>query len=133
MTIRLIKREEYETLLNIQKNNPILTFENNGYEYIDESKFTNSDKDAFDTITSILKEAIVGFHKFNNFKISKKTKEISIRFQYDWSLNLNANGSEERSGIPFTGVGYLFIDELLYGFKDQSNVVHVNKKSYGNL
>lgn len=128
MTIRLITQEEHETLLNIQKNNPILTFDNNGYEYIDKSKFTNSDKDAFDTVTSILKEAIVGFHEFNNFKISKKTKEIRIRFQYDWSLNLNANGYKERIGIPYTGVGYLFVGELLYGFKNQTEVVHVKRK-----
>lgn len=122
MTIFLIKKEEYETLKRIQEKYPILTFEQKeSFTYINKSKFTEDDKIAFGIVTDILKKAIVGFREFNNFCFTQKKKELRIRFQYDWSLNTDANGNIVRdNGYPFTGVGYLFLDELLYGFREKS-------------
>lgn len=108
MEIILITEDEYKTILEIQEKHPKLTFQNNGYEYVDKSKFSAEDFDAFDKIQEILRKHIGGFSKFNNFKISK-SGEKQIRFQYNYSHNTN--------NIPFTGVGYLEISELLNGFK----------------
>ena len=129
MTIFLIKKEEYKTLKRIQEKYPILTFEQKEpFTYIDKSKFTEDDKIVFGMITDILKKAIVGFREFNNFLFSKEKKELKIRFQYDWSLNTDANGNIIRdNGQPFTGVGYLFLDELLYGFREKSNTKNDEK------
>jgi hypothetical protein len=112
MTIELLTKEEYELLLKIQKEHPILTFQNKGYEYVDKSKFSNEDKDAFDKVTEILKRCIHGFVEFNNFKLHKYNNKPQVRFQYDWTYDDNSPNK-----IGFTGVGYLFLDELLNGFK----------------
>lgn len=122
MTIFLITKEEYETLKRIQEKYPILTFEQKEpFTYIDKSKFTEDDKIAFGIVTDILKKAIVGFKRFDNFDFRKKEKKLKIRFQFDWSLNTDVNGNIVRdNGQPFTGVGYLFLDELLYGFREKS-------------
>ena len=109
MKIELITREDYEILFNIQKTHPILTFQNEGYQYIDKSKFTEDDKKSFDIITEILSKHIIGFSQFFNFKLTKKTKEILLRFDYNYG--------EEDNNMSFTGVGYIFLDELLNGFK----------------
>ena len=74
---QLITQQEYETLLNIQKTNTILTFQNYGYEYVDKNKFDQSDKIAFDIVTSILKKTIAGFSEFNNFRLSKNKEMVS--------------------------------------------------------
>lgn len=108
MTITLISQSEYDTLLSIQKNHPILTFQNNGFEYIDKSKFTDSDWDAYKEVDKILRKCVKGFSKFFNFKLNKKG-EIKVRFDYHWDAS-------------FTGVGYLYLDELLNGFRDKENV-----------
>lgn len=111
MTINLITEEEYNLLLEIQKEHPILTFQNQGYQYIDKSKFTEEDTNAFNKVTEILKNAIVGFSEFNNFRTTK-IGELEIRFQYNWSA--------DSPGVSFTGVGYLLVDELLNGFREKN-------------
>ena len=118
MIINLITEEEYNTLLDIQKNHPVLTFQNKGYDYIDKSKLTNDDKNALEIINTILSKAIVGFSEFSNYRYSI-SNEIEIRFDYDWSLTWNNDRDKTiiRDGIPFTGVGYLYLDELLNGFR----------------
>lgn len=116
----VITQQEYEVLLNIQKTNTILTFQNYGFEYINKNKFDQSDKIAFDIVTSILKKTIAGFSEFNNFLLNKN-KEIRIRFQYDWSYDLNENNEIIQKGVPYTGVGYLFLDELLNGFREKKS------------
>mgnify|MGYP006902044628 CR=1 FL=1 len=118
MIINLITEEEYNTLLDIQKNHPVLTFQKTGYEYIDKSKLTDDDKNALEIINTILSKAIEGFSKFFNYRYSK-SNEIEIRFDYDWSLTWNNDRDKTimREGIPFTGVGYLYLDELLNGFR----------------
>ena len=102
MEIKLINQEQYDRLLALQNTHPILTFQNNGFEYIDKSKFTEADQKAFDEISNLLKNHISGFSKFFNFYLNK-SKEICLRFDYAWSP-------------IFTGVGYLKLTELLNGF-----------------
>ena len=65
MTITLITQEEYDTLLSIQKEFPALTFQNNGYEYLNMSKLTEIELEKFKEAESILKKSIKGFSKFN--------------------------------------------------------------------
>jgi len=112
MTINLITPEEYARLLQIQKDFPLLTFENNGYEYISKNKLSEEDKKAHEEVTDILKKSIVGFSEFNNFKTRFSVNKLAIRFQYDWTADVP---TIER---PFTGVGYLLIEQLLNGFGD---------------
>ena len=112
MTIQLLEQQEYLKLLDIFKNNPSLTFQNEGYKYIDKNKLTDDDIAKISQIEEILKKSISGFQKFNNFKLNRKN-EPQIRFQYDWNFD------QEVKSIPFIGVGYLLIDELLNGFKTQ--------------
>ena len=110
MTINLITQEEYKLLLDIQKESPILTLENKGYETIEKSKFTEKDQDCFEEVDTILRKAIIGFVEFNNFKHTKDGRLV-LRFQYDWTRD------DEYRRISFTGVGYILLDELLNGFE----------------
>ena len=109
MTYNLISEEDYKTLIRIQSERPLLTFQNNGYEYIDKKKFDQKDQFDFDTVTDILRKSITGFSKFNNFLYSKKG-ELQIRFQYHYDADLKTQST------PFTGVGYLLVKELISGF-----------------
>lgn len=113
MTIQLLTTEDYNTLKNIVKNNPNLTFQNNGYEYIDKRKLTAEDIEALETITEILKRTVTGFQKFFNFKFNK-AGEILLRFDYLWDES-------------FTGVGYIKLSELLNGFEDKENTIYLPK------
>lgn len=110
MTITLITEDTYNTLVNLQKKHPVLTFQNVGYEYINKSKLNPEDLEVIASISVILSEAVKGFRKFFNFRLSKEG-EIEIRFDYNWSAD-----AEDHS-LPFTGVGYLYLDELLTGFR----------------
>ena len=108
MRITLISVEEFDVLMNIYTNYPKLSLQNKGYEGIDKSKFTEDEKSQNELVTNILKKAIHGFSSFQNFRVNPTTSKPEIRFQY----NYNYDG-----GLPFTGVGYIFIEELLNGFK----------------
>jgi hypothetical protein len=110
MKIELISQESHAKLLSIQQNNDILTLQNKGYESIDKSKLSVEEKTKINEVEEILRKSILGFSKFQNFRISNKNAELQIRFQY----NYNADGG----GIPFTGVGYILVDELLNGFSN---------------
>jgi len=110
--ITLVTPEEHKTLVDIQKNFPNLTFQNEGYQYINKSKFSEDDKKAWSKIVAILSKTILGFSKFNNFRIDNKGRAC-IRLQYDYG----ASSNPKDEGHPFIGVGYLRIDELLNGFK----------------
>ena len=108
MTIILLSQQEYDTLIQIQKQFPALTFQNEGYEYIDRRKFTPEEKTADSTVASILHEHIKHFVRFDNFRV-RKDGELTVRFQYHWSDS-------------FTGVGYLSVRELLHGFDKPDEV-----------
>lgn len=115
MKITLITKEEHARLLEIFNEYPKLTFQNEGYQYIKKSELTDDELVKFKEVETLLRKTILGFKGFNNFKINR-TKEIEIRFQYDWTADDNTNGL-----VPFTGVGYILLDELLNGFKEKEN------------
>ena len=121
MTITLITQEEYDKLLSIQKEFPALTFQNEGYEYLKKDKLTEIELEKFKEAESILKKCILGFREFNHFRIStlRNTKEkvLVARFQYNWS----ADDDYSKNPIPFTGVGYLELEELHKGFRENWN------------
>ena len=108
MTIDLITKEELNELLKIQKSHPILTYEAKGYDTFDKSKITKEDNVAFSRVWEILAKTVAGFSSFQNFTISERTAKLRIRFQYDYSATSNDR--------PFTGVGYINVNDLHYGF-----------------
>ena len=110
MKIQLITPKVYNTLVAIQTKYPRLTFRNEGYKYVDKSKFTKSDRKAFARVETILKSHITGFSEFNNFRLNLASKKMEIRFQYNWTAD------EEEPSIYYIGVGYLELLELLNGF-----------------
>ena len=112
MKIELITPEEYGTLLNIYKMFPALTLQNKGYECINRSNLTEEEREKDEEINEILKKSICGFSKFQNFKTNNKNNALTIRFQYDWTAH------DRSLGIPFVGVGYILLDELLNGFNE---------------
>lgn len=108
MTIKLITKENYKTLLDIQKEYPSLTFQNKGYESLDLDKLTDDDVLAHETVDKILQKSIKGFRKFNHFKINERSQTLTLRFQYDY-------GADNES-ISFIGVGYIALLDLYKGF-----------------
>lgn len=110
MRITLISKRQYLLLKRIQQKFPTLTFNNRGYEYI-RTPFNEREQQAFDKVSSILKEHIDGFVKFNNFRDEKGY--IVLRFQYNYDY--------ETSSAGFTGVGYIKLKELLEGFEETKN------------
>lgn len=113
MKINLISIEEHAELLDIFNNYPALTLQNNGYEYIRKSELSEEDKNKLDRVSEILRKAVVGFSEFSNFRRHKKSGKVEIRLQYDWTAH------DRSLGIPFTGAGYILLDELLNGFETE--------------
>jgi len=114
MTITLITQEEYDTLLSIQKEFPALTFQNKGYEYLKMSELTEIELEKFKEAEAILEKCILGFNKFNHFRGENKNGNIEVRFQYNWT----ADDDYSKNPLPFTGVGYLEVEELFRGFRE---------------
>ena len=112
MTIELITKDQREFLESIFKEYPALTLQNKGYEYIGKDKLNEEDKVAIKEVEHLLQHKIVGFVYFDNFRLNNN-KEIQIRFHYNW-------GAEDQS-MPFTGVGYITLNELQNGFKKKEN------------
>lgn len=110
MKIELITNEQFKQITDIQENYPVLTFENKGYQYIDKSKMTEGDEEAVKQIESILKDNIIGFCSFTNFRTTEDSK-VQIRLEYNY-------GAEDNS-MSFTGVGYILLEELLNGFNEK--------------
>lgn len=106
MRIELITPQEHKNLIEIQKDFPVLTFQNNGYEHPDFINLTEQERAKFNEVTELLKKHVEGFVKFNHFRINRKN-EIEIRLQYNYGYD---------GGQYFIGVGYLTIDNLLNGF-----------------
>ena len=117
MILTTLEEEDYNKLLDIQKQYPNLTFTHEPYQEWIPAHFTEEDKNALIEVKSIMSKAITGFSKFTNFYFSKKGV-LCIRFYYDWSYTWDndVNKNVVRSGLSFTGVGYLELQELLNGF-----------------
>ena len=94
--------KHYDRLIELKDQFPELTFDNNGYEYLNR-EVQESHKEQIEEIKTILKETIKGFRSFNNFK-PRESGTFDIRIQYLWG------------GSNFVGVGYFNI-ELLRDFK----------------
>ena len=109
MKINLITPEQHTSLSLIFNNYPNLTLQNKGYETPDKSKFSEEDKIKFEEVTALLKKTIHGFNSFKNFRLNK-TQEIELRFDYNYNYGT--------TDLHFIGVGYILLDELLYGFKN---------------
>jgi len=113
MTIILMSDEDFDRIMEIFTKYPALTYQNKDYDTLDKSKLTQEELNAFNEVDALLEKTIQGFHYFKNFKISIKTGEPQIRFQYNWCAD-----EEPKSNLgQFSGVGYLFIDELKNGFR----------------
>lgn len=100
MEIKLISREQFDSITRIQQTHEVLTLENKGYETITK-ELTSEERNAMNQVSEILSAHITGFRKFSNFRT--RAGRIQIRIQYNWSES-------------FTGVGYIMLDELLNGF-----------------
>lgn len=106
MRIKPITPELHNELRSLFEQHPELRLQNNGYEYL--SREVQQAKAAeIARIEAILKEHVLGFVKFFNFK-TREERTIVLRFDYDWA----ADGGSTH----FTGVGYLPLDHLLHGF-----------------
>lgn len=112
MKIQLLTPEQHDEILSIYKSFPELTLENKGFEGINRREFSNEAKEADTKINAILKNTVVGFSSFQNFCHTKE-RAIRLRLQYNY-------GAEDNS-MPFTGVGYILLSELLNGFKEHTN------------
>lgn len=112
MKIQLLNPEQHAEILSIYQAFPELTLENKGYEGIYRAGLSPEAKEADKKINLILKDHIIGFSEFQNFKHNKEG-EILLRFQYNYS--------GEGSGVPFIGVGYILLTELLNGFNEFSS------------
>ena len=106
MTITLLSRRDYKLLKSIQEKFPNLTFQNDGYQYLEHHvKLTDKDRQAIRVVTRILFKCIHAFSEFNNFKLrSDGTPVVRVQYNYD---------PGHRS---FIGVGYVPIEELRHGF-----------------
>jgi len=113
MTITLIEQHEYDMLMETQAKFPNLTYQNEGYDKPDKTKWSKEDLKAFESCSAILSQSIKGFSEFNHFKMGNN--RVRVRFQYDWD-------ADNEKGRGFIGVGYLFVDELLNGFENKEEV-----------
>ena len=92
--------------MEIQKEHPLLTFQNDGYTYPDKTKWSDEDNVMFKEAQEIISKHIKGFSSLTHFRMSKKG-ELQIRFQYNYGYD---------GGHYFTGVGYITLRELMNGF-----------------
>jgi hypothetical protein len=108
MTIHLINQELFNRIEQIQKEFPLITYEDSTWSSRPNKRgWSDEYHEAFKEVEEILRAHITGFSSFTNFQFSKE-KGVRLRFQYNWT----ADGG----GLPFTGVGYLWLTELLNGF-----------------
>lgn len=107
MKIELVSQRTHEILRGIQEKYPNLTYQNEGYDYPDKSKWSEKDMQAHRIASMILHKHVGGFSEFNHFTI--KEGNIAIRLQYNYSYN-------DEYSRRFVGVGYLRVDELVRGF-----------------
>ena len=101
-----ITKKQHKTLQTIFDNYPNLSLQNRGYEEIDLSTLSEEEKEKFKEVETILKDEILGFVRFQNFR-KHPTGKCQLRFQYDYTA-----GDTDRT-FSFIGVGYLLLEQLL--------------------
>lgn len=94
--------------MRLYTEHPEIRFQNEGYQYLGEI-IRRQKAEQLARIEEILKEHVVGFSKFFNFRTGAGG-EIVLRFNYNWGA---AEGT-----MSFTGVGYLPLDHLRDGFPE---------------
>lgn len=82
--------------------------------YIHKDNLSEADSRALKTVEDILRDSIVGFVRFENFR-KKALGNVKLRFQYDWSAD------DPDNHVYFEGVGYLFINELRDGYGETAS------------
>lgn len=107
MKINQITNDEYNELNRLYVEFPALSLQNDGYQYINFEALNDVEKEAHARVAEILSKAVHGFSEFSNFRHDLEGKP-EIRLQYNYNYDNNYP--------PFTGVGYILIDELFYGF-----------------
>jgi len=111
MTITLLGKRDYNLLKSIQKKFLNITFQNDGYQYLEAHiALTAKDRQAIRIVTLILSKCIHHFHSFNNFKI-RKNGDVTVRVQYNWDPDHRG----------FVGVGYIPLNQLRHGFSFTEN------------
>lgn len=109
MKIQLLPPEQHTELLNIYNSFPELFLQNKGYECINRHELSEQAKEADKRVNEILKASIAGFSSFQNF-CHNRDGEIRLRFQYNYGYD---------GDHYFIGVGYILLDELLNGFREE--------------
>ena len=91
----------YIRLKELQSNYPALTFQNNGYEYLSKA-VQEEHAEQIAEISAILKDTVLGFTRFNNFKL-RSDGSIVVRLQFNWSAGTDSP--------YFEGVGYFPLED----------------------
>ena len=91
------KIDFFKELDQLRKQYPELTFNNDGYEDIPRDVRARN-QDGQDAIEKLLKEAVLGFVKFQNFK-PREDGSFAVRCQTKWSPY-------------FTGVTYFHLEDF---------------------
>ena len=93
-----MEREEIkQRIIEIQKDYPELTLDNQGYEYLSK-EIIDAHKEPIQELSELIKIIDPAFVEFNNFK-PRKNNNFDIRFQCRWDKN-------------FIGVNYIDINDI---------------------
>ena len=106
MHINLVTPELHAELTQLASDHPELIFDNVGYQYLG-AKVREDKAVPLARIKEILKEHIIGFSEFYNFR-RRADGGLVLRFDYNWG--------EEDGKLHFIGVGYLLLEQLRDGF-----------------
>lgn len=87
----------HDELVRLAKEYKALVFQNDGYEELPGTVIEDN-RQGFDEITSILREHVEGFVRFQNFK-RRADGSLCIRCQTRWSPS-------------FTGVSYISLEDF---------------------
>lgn len=96
-------RNAYQRLKEIKDQYPELTFQNEGYQYLPK-EVRERHAEQIEEISSILRQTIVGFIEFNNFK-THEDGTVTVRVQFNWEAE------KDNSNVGyFAGVGYFDLE-----------------------
>ena len=102
---RTLTEEEYDKLLELSKK-PELQSDNKYYYHCEHDNLKEDEEVKY--IKNLLKEIIVGFSSFSNFRASNTN---ILRIQFNWNY--------ETHNPTYVGIGYISLKELKEGFEPQ--------------